>query len=479
MVIGRRRRIAIRILGSALAIPLVTALAYAHTRFEGADPAPGEAVEEPPARIRIWFNQQVDVLPDAIVVTGPDGARVDADDAAVDPADRRAIVATLRAGQAGVYTVRWRVVSADGHPVSGSYEYEVVRSAAPIEEESAADPESPPAAGPEPPSMAPAAAAGHADSASGTLGLRFARGLHLMALIAALGPLIFVLGVIDRRSGPSVHARVLRIGRLGAWLLPAAALVMLGAQAVTIAGSADAGLQGEMLRAVLGTQWGKLWVARLAAAFALIAILHRAVAAARRPFGSALPAAVAGMLVGGALVVLTSLNGHAAAAETPWITVTSDAVHLLAAVAWLGGLLALRFGLYPALRDRAPHERHAVLADTVPRFSTLALLCVLALVATGLFQARAYLGGADAPFQTPYGGALVYKLLLVALVMIPAAMNLFFVRPRLASAPPAAGSNIAAQNAVTLLRRLVTLEAAVGLLIVAVVAVLTTLPPPA
>ncbi|HLU25782.1 MAG TPA: copper resistance protein CopC [Longimicrobiales bacterium] len=475
---GRMQRIAIRILAAALAIPLLAGLAYAHTRLQGADPAPDATVEEPPGRIRIWFNQPVDVLPDAIVVTGPDGARIDADDAALDPEDRRAIVATLRATQAGVYTVQWRVLSTDGHPVSGSYRFEVANPAPPPMEDTAADLHATTAVASTDAPAPPAARAGHLSSPPGAIGLRVARGLHLLALIAALGPLVFVLAVLGPRSTPGINARALRIGRLGAWLLPVAALVMLVAQAAALAGSAAGGLGGEMLGAVLETQWGKLWLARLVAALILIGILDRAVAVADRPFGSLRPAAAAGLLVGLALVVLTSLNGHAAAAEKPWVAVAGDAIHLLAAVAWLGGLLALRFGLYPALGDRAPHERRAVLADAVPRFSTLALTCVLALVATGLYQAYAYLGDAAAPLRSPYGATLAGKLALVALVMIPAAVNLLVVRPRLASGTSRDAGDAAAENAVQTLRRLVTLEAAIGLLIVAVVAVLTTLPPP-
>ncbi|BDZ41703.1 hypothetical protein GCM10025865_10020 [Paraoerskovia sediminicola] len=125
------RRTAVR---HALAGGTVTALtgllllgaagpAAAHDQLLESDPADGATVDLPPDAITLTFSDSVlEVSPEVIVETA-DGTDVADGDPRVEGAD---VVQPLAADAgAGDYAVSWRVVSADGHPIDGSFEFTV------------------------------------------------------------------------------------------------------------------------------------------------------------------------------------------------------------------------------------------------------------------------------------------------------------------------------------------------------------------
>jgi methionine-rich copper-binding protein CopC len=88
--------------------------ASAHAHLVRAVPGDGATVVTAPARVRLVFDENVRT-PAALVVTGPSGTRVDQGRAQVLDNTASIRVDVMMAGQ---YTVAFRVVSADGHPVS-------------------------------------------------------------------------------------------------------------------------------------------------------------------------------------------------------------------------------------------------------------------------------------------------------------------------------------------------------------------------
>ena len=88
--------------------------ASAHAHLVRAVPGDGATVISAPARVRLVFDENVRT-PAALVVTGPSGTRVDHGQVQVLDNTASVRVDVMTAGQ---YTVAFRVVSADGHPVS-------------------------------------------------------------------------------------------------------------------------------------------------------------------------------------------------------------------------------------------------------------------------------------------------------------------------------------------------------------------------
>jgi len=123
------RRLAALLGLSALWLSLLCTPALAHARLIQTDPADGERLSWPPEQVQLRFNEPIEAAFTPVKVFGPQGGRIDRDNARVAPDDARVLVVDLKdlseGHPTGVYTVEWRVTSADGHPVNGSYEFTV------------------------------------------------------------------------------------------------------------------------------------------------------------------------------------------------------------------------------------------------------------------------------------------------------------------------------------------------------------------
>ena len=115
-----RRWPAALVAGAALVLVPATA-AQAHNVLVSTDPRDGTTVATAPERVVMTFDQPALALGTALVVTAPDGTNVaDGPAVLVDTTVQQPIAGTL---PSGTYTVVWRVTSADGHPVSGSFRF--------------------------------------------------------------------------------------------------------------------------------------------------------------------------------------------------------------------------------------------------------------------------------------------------------------------------------------------------------------------
>lgn len=427
-----------RVLLAVAAVGASAATAWAHAELSRAEPVPDSVIAQAPLQVRLQFSEAVEATPDAIVVRGPDGARADGGNArARDDAPSR-VEASLDARVQGTYAVEWHVLSGDGHPISGSYIFSVgaVSHAGP---------------------RAPAAAGRDA-----VLWQALGRFLHLCALVAMVGLPAFAM-IVLRGPESAWQGRLWSYGGFGAPLFAAAALVMLAGQSLAFAGN----LRLASLTALLATHWGWLWTGRLVLAVLLLAGSWNGAWGTRA-------GRLATLGLAAALLLLTSLNGHAAASEPVWLWLSLDWLHLAASVVWIGGLLALAFVVAPAIARTSESDRNSALVRVVPRFSTVALACVQVLLLTGVFATWAHVEGPAALTRQSYGQTLLVKWALVALAMLPAAVNLLVIRPRIAVAASAAGGRPAPAR---LFARLVAVEAGLAILVLAAAALLSALPP--
>jgi len=105
-------------------VALTGTLAYAavHTRLESSVPAADEVLSAPPERFELRFSGPVNDALSVVVLTYPSGDSVSLDvSSPVD--DSRILVADTPPLEQGVHLVRWRTVSADGHPVDGEFRF--------------------------------------------------------------------------------------------------------------------------------------------------------------------------------------------------------------------------------------------------------------------------------------------------------------------------------------------------------------------
>ncbi|MGV1034651.1 MAG: copper resistance CopC family protein [Microbacteriaceae bacterium] len=112
---------------AALAVFGAAVPAFAHDSIDSVSPEAGSIVATAPTEIALTFTEPVIEIGNAIVVTDDTGADWASGDITV--ADRT-VRQPLKSGMPeGVYTVTWRIVSEDGHPVSGAYVFGVGSSA--------------------------------------------------------------------------------------------------------------------------------------------------------------------------------------------------------------------------------------------------------------------------------------------------------------------------------------------------------------
>jgi methionine-rich copper-binding protein CopC len=119
-----------RMAARALAVGLMAAVALltlavdpvaAHARLVSATPAAGATLTSAPRAVRLEFDEPPYDIGVGVVVSSPTGATVTRGRARVD--GNAVVVSLASLTEAGTYTVAWRIVSTDGHPVSGEYTF--------------------------------------------------------------------------------------------------------------------------------------------------------------------------------------------------------------------------------------------------------------------------------------------------------------------------------------------------------------------
>lgn len=112
---ARGPRTALALLAGVLLLLATAPAAYAHAALVSSSPAQGEVVPTLPAEVVFTFNQDMSA-PAYVIVTAPDGSSVTDGDPEVDGAR---VTQALTDGPEGTYTMAYRAVSEDGHPVTG------------------------------------------------------------------------------------------------------------------------------------------------------------------------------------------------------------------------------------------------------------------------------------------------------------------------------------------------------------------------
>jgi copper resistance protein D len=282
------------------------------------------------------------------------------------------------------------------------------------------------------------------------------RTLHFAGALSLLGALGFAAFIA--RDPPPRPMRQLRVvAQLSAALLLISAplwlvLVAANMSADTLAATIASGVPKTVL---LDTQFGHALGLRFVLTLLLLLLVARLGKDRVLDRMAAFLAAVS--------VVAIAWQGHAGAelGRDALIHLTADAAHLIAAGLWLGALLPLIL----LLRGTTETDRQY---EAARRFSTLGVICVAALLPSGIVNTYYLVGSVPALFGTDYGRILLLKVVLVLTMLAFAASNRWQLVPRLAIYDRGAARRIARHAAV---------EAALGLGVIAIVAALGSMEP--
>ena len=408
MAVPQRYRVARRmrlvVLAATLLVLVVAPPAFAHANLSATTPANDAVLDVSPARVTLRFDEPVESAFGSVRVFDGAAKRVD-DGPTLRPAPNEVAVAIGHTLPRGTYTVAWRVVSADSHPVHGAFVFHVGKPGAD-------------AGG-----VAEEVLGGGSGSTAVSRSFTVTRFLSLVLILLVAGGAsalaLWVPATDDVR--PARGRQWLTLAAAAGALVPVT-LLAIGLQGASAAGLGfDAVLRWSLASEVLDTRFGKTAVARLVLAMA-VAVLAL-VAWCRRGRAEQLLALVACSL--GALLAATpALAGHAQVQGS--LAVLSDAVHVEAAALWAGGLAFLLLLLLWA-RGR----RWEVASVAVPGFSGVAVVAVAALlvagVVNGLFEVASWSG----LWQTTYGRLLLVKVALVLPLLALGVFNNRVSVPRL------------------------------------------------
>jgi copper transport protein len=353
--------------------------ASAHAVLEQTSPADGSTVRTAPDQISLQFGEPVTVESGSIRVFDDRLHPVQSGGATGSGSPRVGI--GLRSGlHTGTYTVTWRVVSADSHPVSGGFTFSI----------------------------------GHPSTVTGTVQAADG-GSRLVGILLGAARFAAYAGVVLGLGTAAVLFAFWPVGRfedrprrllwIGWGLLLAGTLVGLLLEGPYGAGRSIAhAFDGSLLADTFGARYGQVLGTRVALLTLLAGFLAEALRTPR----------VARWVLGGfgtlsvGVLVTFALAGHADTGNQAPLTSLSDVLHLASMGVWLGGL-ALIVG---CLAGRATELRRVL-----PRFSRLAFTAVTVLVGTGIYQTWRDVGSWAGFTDTVYGRLLLAKIGCVVLLL--------------------------------------------------------------
>lgn len=123
-----RQRSGVVIVLVVLGLLLGSGPAGAHSYLVSSDPADGSSVAAGPSRVTLRFNEPLQDGFDQVTVVGPDGNLWSTGEATVDGSSVSVGVTEL--GPVGTYTIGYRVISGDSHPVTGTVAFTLTTAGA-------------------------------------------------------------------------------------------------------------------------------------------------------------------------------------------------------------------------------------------------------------------------------------------------------------------------------------------------------------
>jgi copper transport protein len=385
---------------AAAAVPVHAALA-------STQPADGSVVSRAPQQVTASFDQTVGITADSLVVYSPSGQRVD-DGQTVHVTAFEISVGLLNGLGNGTYTAVWHVISADTHPVDGAFTFSVGAPSA----------------------THVGALLPPSDPLVNDL-FAVVRWLEYLCYSLLGGGVAFLIICWPEGGGRRGTGRLIAASGIGLLLSTLLGLLLQGPY------GAGAGLSqvfsSTLVRTTLQGNLGPASEARelmsllaVGAAAYMFPRLPAASARARRAYGVLWLALIT------AIAASWAVYDHASTGiQAPW-GIPDDIIHLDAVALWIGGLAMLvRFTLrLPAAHGKPDADLVTGAAVTrvvmtpeaaraVRRFSPIALGCVGAIVASGVYQTWREVGTWGALLHTTYGRLVLAKvaglLILIAL----------------------------------------------------------------
>ncbi|HDI0347393.1 TPA: copper resistance protein CopC [Listeria innocua] len=357
----------------------------AHAYLENSNPADQSHIKTAPEKVTLVFNEEIEADFPLIEVKDSSGKRVETGKTAVSKKNDHMVEASLPADlKADVYSVSWRVVSADGPAVTGIISFKLGDTKATFQE-----------------SEVPSSGADLQISS-------IQKAILYIGFSLFIGVLVFGLGLYPRKEQISekISGRLKKVTWIALALLGEALFMQLFVQtSITTGVSISESFGPSKLAAFLTTKTGYIWISEFIV-WLLLAIFTIMMFFKNKQWSWFALLTESALI--GYLIFAKAQNGHAAASADKIVSITADMLHMIAASVWVGGILVLLFVLPKTGKAR----------EIWSRFAIVAIIAVASILVSGLLMAVMNIGQMSNLFTTNYGKILLFKIGLFLLMAL-------------------------------------------------------------
>lgn len=383
MIVKVIRRLGAWLLIACVFIILIPKSASAHAYVVKSNPAENETLKKAPSVVKIEFDEDIQVSSfNTLFVRDTSGKRVDLKDAHIDKKNKKILEAGLKENlKNGLYSIQWKAISADGHPIQGVIPFHIGLAEAGTDDIKVEE-------------------MGYVPQ----IDMIMERGILYTSFSLFIGVLLFNL-ILYKGSASQVQSRSKKIIWISLFGIFISLLFNLPLQAkinadVSWLEAFDPLLLKETLQLSV---FGYVWITQMALISMLMIVTYFAVKSERLSSFKVWSIPIV-LFIG--LLVMKAFNSHAYGLKFKEIAVVMDFLHLFAASLWIGGLSSI------VLLLRKEDDKWTMYWDAIKRFSPWATGTVIVILLTGLFNSTFFIPTIHSLFDTKYGLALLAKILL-------------------------------------------------------------------
>ncbi len=454
--------IIIAAIASVIAIPNIPN-SYAHAFVTKSDPAPSQSLSTPPSKVDVYFSDPVDIRYSEIKVLDSDGKQIQGNDQHYINGSQLSLSVSLPPNlKNGIYTISTKVLDqTDGHVTEDAFAFGVGQEV--------------------PKSVANNLTASNYQEVSIPEAIARVPALVGQVIVAGTaastlwlwGPISRIPRLKDSLSQirTKIDASMAKMAVIGSIIILASDFAMIIVQAYSINAS---------ILDAISTKFGNMWVLRMVATAALFA-LSLVIYQKTRKTQTIVSKGQTLLLLGVSFVVLltTSLISHGSATGQI-IPLLLDFCHNVFASLWIGGIIYLAFVVMPKISQITDSKLSlSTISLLIPRFSTLVITVLGAVVITGPFLLYALESNLALTLASFYGKVLIIKLSLAAAMIAFGAYHQMFVSNKAIMAISNRTTRNTIQNATIDARPILSrfgtsikIEAFIGIALIASVAVL-------
>lgn len=369
-------------------------MASGHATVISSNPSPNEAMDTLPEKITIQFSENIQPAFHSLEVFSQDGDKIQTQDSTISEQSEKILEAKWKGTiDEGIYYIKWRVVSSDGHPIEGTIPFQFGDSAGLSDQNKSEVNESFP----------------------NSINV-FLQSLQYICFAALTGILFFRLSLMKDSRLFEASRRT----RLYLWLSYAGLAFSIFCSLplrVTIdagVGWSDAFNVSYIKEVLNATNFGTIWIMEILILLLLFLVIYFML---ENSLNKSLP--FISFIIIASLMICKAFTGHTAAVPNQALAVLMDFLHLLSMALWLGGLMAILV-ILPGLADRqaVQQDKKTFYWSIIQRFSKWAFLFVIILIISGIYSSLQHVPTIHSMFNTTYGQLLLAKIGLMLIMIV-------------------------------------------------------------